>query len=322
MFIKGVYMTAILSIDGGGIRGIIPITVLEYIENSTGKPASALFNFVAGTSTGGIIAAMLTVPGSGDAPKYSAADVKKLYIKLGGEVFEKSVLRSVTTLKGFAGPKYSALPLERLLKQYLGNAHISSALTDLIIPAYNIKSGTPWFFKSSFAARRKLTGDDPYMWQAARATSAAPTFFSPAGFSGGCFIDGGIFANNPALCAYAEAQRKRPQGDFFTVSLGTGENNQTYTCGQTKRWGLAKWLIPLTGMVMNASSATVDYQMKAITGKGNYFRLQLQLTDPGAQDMDNASPQNISHLEKLAHELIAQNKTEIDRVCKRLVSQG
>lgn len=313
-------MVKILSIDGGGIRGIIPAVVLAYIEKQTGRPISSLFDYIAGTSTGGLITAMLTVPDKTGKPKYSAAETQKLYREFGGTVFKQNPLRKIKTLNGLTGPRYSAIPLERLLGQYLEDAKLSSALTNIIIPAYDTKGSTPWFFKSAFAKKMPKTTDNPLMRQVARATSAAPTFFTPVSFDGQCFIDGGVFANNPALCAYAEAQRNSPREKVLVLSLGTGESKEQRDCKEIKNWGAARWLLPLLGVIMNSASATVNYQMKALAGYPHYHRYQVQLENPQSAAMDNASKENIAYLEGLAHALIRQNQQKLDALCRILVS--
>src|SRR5215472_16748701 len=100
-------MIRILSIDGGGIRGIIPARILQRIEESTGKPASTLFHLMAGTSTGGIL-------GCGLAKEKPARQIADLYAKRGGEIFHRSLWDKVTTIDGLSNPDYDPSPLERL----------------------------------------------------------------------------------------------------------------------------------------------------------------------------------------------------------------
>ena len=319
-------MITILSIDGGGIRGIIPATFLAHIEKLTGRPICSMFDYIAGTSTGGIITAMLTARGEGKNPKYSAAEVRALYEKLGKKVFDTSALRRVRTLRGIAAPKYSAAPLERLLREHLGDARLHSTLTNVLMPAYDMGSCAPWFFKTRHARRSTLltqqsrgaSEKDPLLWQAVRATTAAPTFFPPYSMHGRCLIDGGVFANNPMLCAYAEAQRaERGAPEILAVSVGTGENCQTTACGKIQKWGSVKWVLPLFGVFINSSSATVDYQMRALIGTALYKRYQIQI-EKEHEAMDDASAENIARLNAYGRALIARNLESIEILCKIL----
>lgn len=316
-------MVTILSIDGGGIRGIIPATILAEFEKKTGKPICQLFDYIAGTSTGGIITAMLTTPDKQGRPKYTAEEVKSDYIRFGRTVFQRSAFRKIATLDGLTIPRYSVKALERFLNQYLGNVRLHSTLTNILIPAYDMKSCTPWFFKTAYASVHRSDVDDPLLSQVARATSAAPTFFRPLRMGAShCFIDGGVFANNPAICAYAEARKSFPQeSEFFIVSLGTGEHQKRYSCEQTKNWGTLRWTMPLFGVIMNSASSTVDYQMKTLVGTENYVRFQVRL-DCKSTDMDNASGENIKRLEALSRMEIKQNSQEIEQVCRILKSSN
>src|SRR5580700_3740852 len=108
----------ILSIDGGGIRGIIPARLLQRIEEGTGKPARDLFHLIAGTSTGGII-------GCGLLKGKTAAEMAQLYSDEGGDIFHRSLWDKVTTIDGLTNPDYDAGPLEEILARELGETWLS-----------------------------------------------------------------------------------------------------------------------------------------------------------------------------------------------------
>jgi uncharacterized protein len=232
----------ILSMDGGGIRGIIPARLLQRIEDGTGKPASELFHLIAGTSTGGIL-------GCGLARGKPAREIAQLYADRGGEIFHRSLWDKVTTIDGLSNPDYDAGPLEAILAQVLGDAWLSDVRgADLLVPSYAIQlpheqpgdglgllvPRAPYFFKSWKANGSNIDpGDKPAeldfrLRDIARATSAAPTYFPPAlirSRAGEQFgmIDGGVFANNPSMCALVSAYRLFPEAkNFIVVSLGTG----------------------------------------------------------------------------------------------------
>ncbi|NCB31751.1 MAG: patatin [Clostridia bacterium] len=311
-------MVSILSIDGGGIRGIIPATFLAEFEKRTGKPVCDLFDLIAGTSTGGILSAMLTIPNSFGQPKYSAAQIRSAYFEHGGAIFHKSLLRSVATLGGLARPIYSPRTLERMLAQYLGGTRLHETLTEILVTAYDMASSTPWFFKTSFAKTHHGPIDDPLLTQVVRATTAAPTYFPPLSLEGHCLVDGGVFASNPALCAYAQARNMYPlEREFFVVSLGTGLQEHNRPCAKIDNWGIIDWAVPISALMLNASSATVNYQMRALIGGANYSRFQLKL-DPDATGMDDASDKNMRKLDVLAREAVWQQFASIDRICRIL----
>lgn len=314
-------MVSILSIDGGGIRGIIPATFLVEFERRTGKPVCELFDLIAGTSTGGILAATLTLPDGHGKPKYTAEKVLAAYFEHGGAIFHKSVMRSVTTLGGLIRPIYSPRMLDLMLEKYLGNERLHTTLTEILVTAYDMTSNTPWFFKTAFAKHHRAPADDPLLTQVVRATTAVPTYFPPLLMEGHCLIDGGVFASNPALCAYAEARNLYPgEEEFLVVSLGTGVQAQNRSCAEICNWGIIEWAVPIIGVMLNSSSETVNYQMRALNGIRNYTRFQVQLDDD-ATGMDDASEENMRNLEKLAIKAVRQYSAAIDRLCRDLMDR-
>jgi patatin-like phospholipase/acyl hydrolase len=337
----------ILSIDGGGIRGIIPALVLAEIERETGRAACDLFDLIAGTSTGGIIALGVTVPdessGKSKQPRWSAAQLAEMYEKEGPHIFHRSLIHTIRTVDGVWEEKYSASGLEDALERYMGEAMLSQALTDVLVTSYDICGHEPFFFKSFTPAARKGSsaeelptrelpeplGDYP-MRVVARATSAAPTYFEPEPVPTAppktgdgssepyALVDGGTFANNPAMCAYAEALRNNPGREVLVVSLGTGRLTEKITFKQAQHWGILGWVRPLLSVMMDGSSAAIDYQLDEILGFDvDHYRFQTILE--GAQDrLDDASPSNIADLRKLGEELIAKDAGRIAKVCERL----
>ena len=260
-------MRKILSIDGGGIRGVIPAVVLADIEHRTGRPVTELFDLVAGTSTGGILALGLARPGDGGGPAYDAAALVGLYEEHGATIFRRSPWRRFIALENLLDEKFPADGLESVLRRYFGDTTMSQALTEVLVTSYDIEHRQPYLFKRH-KARSDPRREWP-MWRAARATSAAPTYFEPASlpYNGGkdhlALVDGGLYANNPAMCGYVEARKLWPdEKDFLVVSLGTGELTRSIPYDDAKDWGLAKWAQPIMGVVFDGVSDAVDYQLR------------------------------------------------------------
>ncbi len=322
-------MTAVkvLSIDGGGIKGIIPATVLAYIEEQTGKPISELFDLIAGTSTGGIIALGLTRPGSDGKPMYTAASGIDLYVKEGPVIFAQRFPRTLPFWQFFE-ERYPSGPLENRLDTYFGDSRLADALTDVIVTSYDIGARKPHFFKTRHA---RTQADANYLMRdAAWATSAAPTYFEPAKIDSNAdpaylaLIDGGVFAINPAMCAFAEVRDVDPTAtDVLLVSLGTGENTDPLSYDEVKGWGEASWARPILDVVFDGISDTVDFQLRqllpGVDGLARYYRFQTRLE--GASDaMDDASPKNLEALQQLGNELVASEKTTLDALCAQLTA--
>lgn len=318
----------ILSIDGGGIRGIIPAMVLAHIETTTGRPIAQLFDLVAGTSTGGILALGLTIPKTPATGLHSAQQLVDLYENDGSQIFSRSLWRRFISCDNLMHEKYSTSGIEAVLANYFGDSRLRDAATDVLVTSYEIGRSFPFFFKSS-NARQRPDYDFPARY-VARATSAAPTYFAPmklpSGTNGDCYtlIDGGVFANNPAACALVEARTTHAEaGDFLVVSLGTGALNRSLTYTATKDWGIAKWAVPLLSIVFDGVSSTVDYQLRQLLPDQSsdckrYYRFQTTL-DGHNHSLDNTSPANITALKGLANELIDKEADNLASLAKKLL---
>lgn len=319
----------LLALDGGGIRGIIPATVLAEIERRTGRAVHELFDLIVGTSTGGILALGLTAPGEGGAPRFTAGELLERYADDGPRIFSRSPLHAVRSLHQLTGPKYPAGRLEDVLRDQLGEVRLADAMTDVMISAYELEMRTPFFFRSS-RAREDITYDWA-MWQVARATSAAPTFFPPVRLEAHpaddndhyALIDGGIYANNPAMVAYAEARTRWPDEEMLLVSLGTGRQTDAISYGSARGWGLAGWARPILDVVFDGVSSTVDYEVGRLleppaTDRSRYWRLDVPLTS-ASDALDDAGAGNIARLGDEAQRLLRDHDEELERIVSELI---
>jgi patatin-like phospholipase/acyl hydrolase len=317
----------ILSIDGGGIRGLIPAKVLSFIEQTTGSPAAKLFDLIAGTSTGGILALGLAKPDEEGRPAYTAEQLISFYSDEGPKIFHPSIRTRI--LQGAFEEKYSAVAIEEVLDRYFGEARVSDALTKVTVTSYDIELRRPFFFKSWDVAPGDQTGDYS-MKDAARATSAAPTYFEPAliGRDGRpdrhALIDGGVVANSPALCAFAEARRIWPDDDCFLVALGTGKLTRCFRYEDARGWGALGWARRIIDVVFDGIDKAVDYQMDQllppIGGRCRYHRFQADLT-LAFDDLDRADEENLRDLHLQADGLISDCLDELLTVCRRLTER-
>jgi len=324
-------LVKVLALDGGGIRGIIPATILARLEERLDGPIASHFDLITGTSTGGILALGLAVPGDDGDPKYPARDLVSLYTSQGGRIFSQSARKKLLDwlpfpieLDNIFDEKYSAKGLEAVLRERFGETKLSDAVTDVLVTAYGLESRDPWFFSRARARERGGEYDVP-MTYVARATSAAPTYFEPLEWNGkrhDGLVDGGVFANNPTLCGWAEARaRFGDDAAIFVLSLGTGSRKHPYPYAKAKGWGLAKWPKPILDIVFDGASATVDYQMDQLcnrTGRpARYYRFQPDLPR-GVGAMDDASDQHVAALSKVAEDYIRVNERKLVAVCDAL----
>jgi patatin-like phospholipase/acyl hydrolase len=291
----------VLAIDGGGIRGLIPALVLAEIERRTGRRIADLVDLVAGTSTGGILACALTKP-----DPMPAARIADIYAEEGPRIFHRSLLKRITSVGGYIDERYESDGLVAALRTYLGNARLPDATRPVLITAYDLQA------RAAVVLRRE---DDVSMVEAAHATSAAPTYFEPVRLGARTLVDGGVFAVNPAVFAYAES----PDGLDLLLSLGTGQHTRPIPYAHARGWGQLEWARPLVDVVFDGSADAVDAQLGRLLAGGRYVRLQTRL-QAASDDLDDASPENLTALRREAEQLIAVRSADIDDVCARLAA--
>ena len=295
----------VLSIDGGGIRGIIPALVIAHLEKKARKPASELFDLMVGTSTGGIVALGLSLPGEEGSPLFHARQMVKLYETHGTEIFEQSLWRKLRTVGGIFEEAYSHKALEGVLERYFADGTLGDCAVPTMVTSYDIQNRRTVFLKSWHNEHAHLKCSE-----AARATSAAPTYFEPAMLEWAeqqrTLVDGGVFMNSPSVSAYAEAQKLFPGEPIAMLSLGTGELTRPIPYEEARTWGSALWVMSLLDCMFDGVSKAADHQMRLFLGE-RYLRLQTPL-HYASDDMDDASKGNIRNLKQTARELIKREE--------------
>jgi len=317
----------ILSIDGGGIRGVIPAVVLAEVERRTGRRVSDLFDLIAGTSTGGILAAALSRPADGAAgPRYTAEELIDLYVSEGPRIFSRSLIKRITSAEGYLDERYDSSGLDAALRRYLGEERLSGVLTNVLVTAYDIEERRAFFFRSARA--RTDPAEDYTLVDAVRATAAAPTYFEPAqvapagGGPAHALIDGGVFAINPAMCAFADLARAGRADELTIVaSLGTGSLVRPLPYARVRGWGRLEWAQPILDVVFDGVADTIDFQLDQLLPGGRYVRLQTRLEE-ASDDLDDASPGNLAALRREGDRLVRDRSADIDRLCAALVASG
>jgi uncharacterized protein len=295
----------ILSIDGGGIRGIIPAILLAAIEEQKGKPIHELFDFFAGTSTGGILTLLLNKPDP--VPANKLADI---YNGDGAKrIFKKNFLTGATYI--FKNAKYDKSGIEGVLAEKFLNTKMGESLKPVLITSYETECRSATFFTNY--DKRYM---DLYFRDVARCTSAAPTYFEPKKLEEkGTFVDGGLAVNNPAMSAYVEVLKLlRKQGidpatkKIILVSLGTGTVTLSLDYEQIKNWTPINWITgPLISSFFDGNSTTVEYQLRQIL-PDNYYRFQLILPNKkGADELDNTDQDFLDKMKGLTQRYIEED---------------
>ncbi|XP_024540350.1 probable inactive patatin-like protein 9 [Selaginella moellendorffii] len=322
----------ILSLDGGGMRGLIGSRILCRLEAFLQEKTMArvrlcdYFDLLAGTSTGALIALMLATPDEAGEPLFTAQECCRFYAVNGRHIFQRRWYDPFHfSVRQMYRPKYSPRRLEKLLKDYLvrdgRELTLRDTLKPVLVTAFDISQATPFFFVRQ--AAMKDESKNFRLWEVCRATVAAPTYFRPAhvtsvdGKVSATLIDGAVVQNNPALVAVTHAWSNNtdfPEAtglqDVMVLSLGAGQLDERYELDAAKKWGLAGWMRPLLNIMMDGTADTVDYQLSsAFAGydcSDNYLRIQLSGLPKSMAYMDCASQKNIEDLTRLTDELLMQ----------------
>ncbi|XP_010269013.1 PREDICTED: patatin-like protein 2 [Nelumbo nucifera] len=343
-------LITILSIDGGGIRGIIPGIILGFLESQLQEldgedvRLADYFDVIAGTSTGGLVTAMLTTPNEKKRPLFSAKDIKNFYLENAPRIFPQQscpFAHAAKVIKSLSGPRYKGYYLHNLVRKKLGSTRLHQTLTNVVIPTFDVKELQPTIF-SSYQLKCKPSLD-ALLSDVCIGTSAAPTYlpahyFETKDEEGKVrefnLIDGGVAANNPALVAIGEVSKdiiKNPDsfsikpmefGRFLVLSLGTGapKSEHKYGAKQASKWGVLGWLhsdgsSPLVDVFTQASGDMVDYHVSAVfqalSSKDNYLRIQDDTLGGTVSSVDFASKENLDNLVKVGEALL---KKPVSRV--------
>lgn len=227
----------ILSIDGGGIRGVYPAHILRCIEERLQIDLYESFDMVAGTSTGSIIAA-------GIATGVPAVNIVEMYKKHGTGIFKKKKfywpgkkLRNM--LQPMFGSVYDAQYLKRVLADVFQEKRLGEIVKPLLLPSTDIGNGCVHVLKSGYS--KEFTRDNNVLVKnAVLASCSAPTYFDPHKLDHYLLADGGLWANNPALAAVIDAQKRLSiaQTDIRVLTLGTGHSKTMYGTDTSRKWGL------------------------------------------------------------------------------------
>src|SRR5690606_7670093 len=334
-------MKKILSIDGGGIRGIIPGMLLVALERKlkrvSGNPDAAIadyFDFFAGTSTGGILTCLLLCPDDQNPPRprYAAQEALDLYVTHGSDIFKAGFFRRLMARFGLLSERYPSTTLEHVLQTYFGDIRLSQLLKPCIVTAYNIELRKTHFFRQQTAIMR---GDprDFYLRDVCRATSAAPTYFSVAeiySMSGTRYplLDGGVFAPNPSMSALVEVTRAFNEtkiNDISILSLGTGRSRKAYDYEHFKKSRAVSIGPALIDIMMSGAAESSDFFLqqlyKSVGKEKHYIRIEPSSLHSISEELDAASHSNIEKLVALGDRMVSENDELINNIVTQLIKE-
>ncbi|CAL0322443.1 unnamed protein product [Lupinus luteus] len=338
-------LVTILSIDGGGIRGIIPATIIEFLESKLqeldGEDArlADYFDVISGTSTGGLVTAMLTAPDENNRPLFAAKDIKPFYLKHCPSIFPQNSGICATMLanliRSLRGPKYNGKYLHKVVREKLEDIRLHETITNVVIPTFDIKCLHPTIFSSY--QLKKSPYLDAKLSDICISTSAAPTYLPAHNFKNQDskgnihefnLIDGGVCANNPTLVAINEVTKQiiQENSDFFPmkpleykrfliISLGTGtvKNEEKINAKMAAKWGLLGWLThsgctPLIDAFTQSIAHMADFHLATVTqslqSQDNYLRIQDDTLVGTNSSVDVATKKNLDKLCRIGEKLL------------------
>lgn len=329
----------VLSLDGGGVRGVISACVLRRVEEllreesrNFNNSIAENFDLVVGTSTGGLIAGGLLCPSlqSPSKPKYSAEALLELYLDRSDDIFSIPLWHRISSLAGTNDEKYPSDGIEELLEDYFDDVRLSELIKPCLITAFDMKYWRPHFFRQHRAVSDPAC--DFYLKDVLRATSAAPTYFEPArvkAFDNKVYplVDGGLVANNPAMVGYAEARNMGASSavEIVLLSIGTGAYQQSFSFDTIKDWSPLSWIKPTLNITL--SDYVVDFQLQQIYTAANvqslrnYLRIDPVISVEHA-DMDNAETKNLMKLKEYGEKAAEMYDLELRAMVRLLLESG
>ncbi len=293
----------ILSLDGGGLRGLTQLIILKRIEEKTGKRIHELFDLIIGTSTGAIIAAGLTAT-KNNKPCLTIDKLIDLYFDHGDKIFPtqsnyfKKFLRKA---KSITSSKYEVDGLKGQLERYFGDIRLSETIKPIIVTSYDVENNEVIMFKTR---RTDELGYDLSLVDVCLSSTAAPSYFPPHEMNwmgvNGVFVDGGIYINNPSMAAVADALRHNygrediKIEDIQLLSIGTGIYSKKIK-SESKDWGIVKWANNITTIMMQSTSKSVEYECEQMPFD-KYLRLQFVLEEKEYIEMDDSRKSTLKEL--------------------------
>lgn len=279
----------ILSLDGGGIKGVFSAALLANIEEDLNINIADYFDLIVGTSTGGIITIGLSLG-------YRPREILEFYVTNQKNIFKKNI---ITNISHFYKNKYSSKTLEQSLKKYFKDNRLAECKKRIVVPSYNMSDDDVYIFKTPHHERLRRDYKVP-LWKVAMATSAAPTYFpSFNDIDNIRLIDGGVWANNPTLVGITEAISllNIEIADIKVLNIGTTSDLKDRST-KLNNGGMWQWKYDGVNLLMHSQSIGIYNTVAHIIGKDNILRI------------DPVVPDGLFKIDKLnTNELIARAST-------------
>jgi patatin-like phospholipase/acyl hydrolase len=305
----------VLTIDGGGTRCLIPARVLAQLEQLTGRPTADLFDLIAGSAAGAILALGLVAPGHGQRPRFTASQLADLYLERGHDLAPSpQPVSRFRRLIGLPATHPAAAPLA----ERFGETPLGDALVDVLVSTFDPAAAAALILRSS----EFVPGSGPPMRDVALASSSMPTHYPPVQVDLSAravrLTHGGLVANNPSGFAYAAALARAEPSEVVLVSLGTNRlgDRRNGTGRRSDRWPLSAghcFELHLE-VAREAQHQILEAQLAATGNRDRYWRLEPTL-QPHLEDYERGEPVAIS---EVAERYVEELGPQLDQVAGAL----
>jgi len=304
----------ILSITGGGVRGIIACRLLLEIERITKTPIYKLFDFMGGTSVGTLILSGILISDDNETPRYNMEELFNIFKKELPSAFSWTYGSYIKSVFGLYGPKYTSLGLEKIANDICGDKTLRNLLKNVCYPAYDKIKCKAYYFD-------KIKDENVKISDVILSCTSAPTYFPSHMITIDNitydFIDGGIVVNNTAELALLQSTKHLlivDKSKIFELCIGTGKFNY----GNYNKDGLVNWAPIIVDTIMNGAAENELYELSLSLPQENYFIMNLEL-DHKYDYMDNTNIKTIEYYLYETEKWIENNKEGIEDFCSKLM---
>ncbi|MCL1124992.1 patatin-like phospholipase family protein [Shewanella surugensis] len=313
----------ILSIDGGGMMGLLPVKLLQYIESQAQQPIHDIFDLIVGTSSGAVTAGFTSLKNTDNQARFPITQILNMYRYHSKGLFESSIKHTILSLDGLLAPKYSTRKKYTLLDTYLSQITLQEAFVPIMIPAVDVEHMQAMFFKSwehqhYFFMKDILSGatNMPALY-------AFTDIYSLDNTVQYTLIDGATFMDSPTIPAWLAAKELYPNKHYIIVSLGAGSVANNHFISIKPQMGILQWNINLLKVIGFADIKSSDIIMQSMvnlpgTNIINYYRFDTIL-DMNTVSAFNTSSQNIETLERYGQQMIEENKNQLNELIQKII---
>jgi patatin-like phospholipase/acyl hydrolase len=307
-------MKRLLNIDGGGVKVYLPLLILNFIEEKTGKKILDLFDYYAGVSSGSIVL-------SGLLTKYSVKEIIDLLKNISKNIFYRSYYYYIISGFGLLQSKYSDYNINSEFEKYFKDFKLSDVKKPLSILSYDLVSSQPICWnshqpKNFIKSYNKPSNTDYNLWEIVRGSTSAPTYFSPYKLDSYLLIDGSIVVNNLSESIFINALTYYgKQENFFQLSIGTGYYNPKI---ENASFGLLFWTGSITDIIVNASSTHEMIQLNDLAVFENlkqYYRFDFEFETNIKLDDYNA----FDEMDQIFSIWLVKNIDKLNILCDELI---